>query len=190
MLQLKDNPSPAYSASRDEEALGNDEWAQTWTVAYCKPRQEKALAHDLRQRGVSYFLPMVLRETSSGGRRRRNLYPLFTSYLFFAGGAEERLVAAKTNRISGLIEVKQSQQDEFRRELAAIEKALQAAPDKVQLHPHLTTGTPVKVASGPLKGVEGAVIRWENRRKLLLSVTALGTGVAVEIDPDLVDAYS
>src|ERR1051326_5527933 len=100
MLRLKDNPPMAWPAERPVTEL-----AGRWTVAYCKPRQEKALAWDLTRREVSYFLPMVLRETSSGGRRRRNLYPLFPSYLFFVGDEPERISVLKTDRVARLIEV-------------------------------------------------------------------------------------
>src|SRR5688572_11411870 len=98
MLQLKDNPPSIWPADAlDQLPLG------AWVAAYCRPRQEKALAWDLYKKGVAYFLPMVLRETSSGGRRRRNLYPLFPSYLFIAGREEDRVAGLKTDRIVQII---------------------------------------------------------------------------------------
>jgi transcription antitermination factor NusG len=189
MLQLKENPPLSYSGTASGEELTDEDWQQHWTVAYCKSRQEKALAEDLCQHGVTYFLPMVLRETSSGGRRRRNMYPLFTSYLFFAGDEEARLAALRTDRILHLIEVDEPRQSMLRRELADLEKALRFAPSSIELHPRLVPGARVKIKSGPLKGVEGAVIRSDNKRKLWLGVSALGVGATIEIPADLVDAY-
>ncbi len=187
MIQLDKNPATSYSAATGDARLGADDWAQRWTVAYCKPRQEKALAWDLRERGCSYFLPMVLRETSSGGRRRQNYYPLFPSYLFVPAGDNERLTALKTERIVRFVEVDDAQQEAFCREIAALETALRNCPESVELYAHLAVGTRVRVKVGPLKGVEGVVMQHEQRHKLWLGVTALGVGATVEIHPDLVE---
>lgn len=163
------------------------EIASPWSVAYSKPRQEKALAAELAQREVPYFLPMLLRETSSGGRRRRNLYPLFSSYLFFAGGERERLAALRTERIVQIIEIGEAQQAQFRQEITSLELALHHAPESIELHPRLVPGVRVRIASGPMKDMEGIVLQAQKKHKLLLSVSVLGVGATVEIHADLVE---
>ena len=40
-----------------------------WMVLYTKARQEKALARDLLRRQIPYYLPVVKRVSSHGGRR-------------------------------------------------------------------------------------------------------------------------
>jgi transcription antitermination factor NusG len=188
MLQLSNNPPIAYSSSTGDDGLAAVDWEQKWTAAYCKPRQEKALARDLRERNTTYFLPMVLRETSSGGRRRQNLYPLFPSYLFLPAGEAERLAALKTNRVVRFVDVGDAQQSTFLREIATLETALRNCPKTIELYAHLAAGTRVLVKAGPLKGIEGIVLQHEQRHKLWLGVTALGVGATVEIHPDLVEA--
>ncbi|MBX3435510.1 MAG: KOW motif-containing protein [Pirellulales bacterium] len=182
MLPLRDNPPmtlPGAGPVADEPA--------PWRVAYTKPRQEKALAWDLARKEIPYFLPLVLRETSSGGRRRRNLYPLFASYLFYAGDEETRLAALKTERIVSHVEIAPGEQDRFRREIAALELGLRAAPDQFELHPRLVPGARVRVIGGPMKGLEGTVVSADRPTRLLVGVTALGAGASVEIHPDLVE---
>ena len=158
-----------------------------WTVAYCKPRQEKALGWDLCRRQVNYFLPMVLRETSSGGRRRRNLYPLFPSYLFFAGDEMDRLAVLKTERVVRLIEISDAEQPRFRREIAALETVLERCPESLELYPRLVPGAWVRITAGPMKDVEGVVLQSHNKKKLWLGVSVLGVGATVEIHADLVE---
>jgi len=183
MIRLQDNPPMTWP-----ESVLRSEAPWQWTVAYCKPRQEKALAWDLCRREISYFLPMVLRETSSGGRRRRNLYPLFPSYLFFAGGEAERLTILKTDRVVRLIDVSDAEQTCFRREIACLETALQCCPQSIELYPRLVPGARVRIASGPMKDVEGVVLQAQNKRRLWLGVSVLGVGATVEIHADLVEA--
>lgn len=185
-MQLCDNPPLAFSANSGD-CLSVHDWAQTWSVVYTKPRQEKSLAHDLKDRGVTYFLPAVHRQTSSGGRRRQNLYPLFPSYLFIAGEDDARLQCLKTKRTAHFIQPAKEQQETLRTELQALCTALHVAPKKVEIYKSLLPGVPVTVKSGPLKGVSGTIVSIQNARKLQLSVTILGVGAVVEIHADLVE---
>jgi hypothetical protein len=183
MLRLQDNPPMIWPQSTKLSGI-----RFPWSVAYCKPRQEKALAADLCRLDVPYFLPMVQRETSSGGRRRQNLYPLFPSYLFFAGQERERLAALRTDRIVRIIDVNQSEQPRFRQEIAALDVALQLFPDSIELYPRLVPGVRARITAGPMKDVEGIVLQSQNKRKLWLGVSVLGVGATVEIHADLVEA--
>jgi transcription antitermination factor NusG len=188
VLQLKANPAIAYSAMTGAEQLEAVDWTVPWVVAYSKPRQEKALAWDLRKLGVTYFLPMVERETSSGGRRRRNLYPLFASYLFMTSAEGDRLAALRTDRLVKFIEVPAGQQARLAEELSSLETVLRFAPATIELHPRLVPGAWVRVTSGPMKNVRGVVVEALPNRKLWLGITALGVGATVEIPADLVIA--
>ncbi len=182
MLRLQDNPPMKLpSLATLDLAPGR------WTAVYCKPRQEKALARDLCRREVPYFLPMIYRETSSGGRRRRNLYPMFKSYLFFAGADRERLEVQKTNRHVQLVEIDSASQPSFRREIGSLELALRTAPRVVNLYPQLVTGKRVQITGGPMKGAEGIILSANNLTKLWIGVTLMGAGATVEIHADLVE---
>lgn len=161
-----------------------------WTAAYCKPRQEKALAWDLSRVEVPYFLPMLLRETYSGSRRRRNLYPMFKSYVFFAGEDRERLLVNKTNRTVGFVEIEPAAQDAFRREINSLEIALRAAPKDLELYPQLVTGKRVAVIGGPMKGAEGVILNAENPARLWVGVTMMGAGARLELHADLLEPLS
>ncbi len=182
MLRLQDNPPMKLPSMATLDMA-----AGSWTAAYCKPRQEKALAWDLCRREVPYFLPMVLRETSSGGRRRRNLYPMFKSYLFFAGEECERLEVRKTNRLVHLVEIDSAAQPSFRHEISSLELALRTSPEELELHPQLVTGKRVQITGGPMKGAVGIILSSDNLAKLWIGVTMMGAGATVEIHADLVE---
>src|SRR4051794_39827747 len=63
-----------------------------WWCLHTKPRQEKAMARELRQLGLTFYLPQVLKEDRTPqGRKIRSVIPLFTSYLFLLGDPRERL---------------------------------------------------------------------------------------------------
>jgi hypothetical protein len=179
MLKLSENP-PIRTPGVDCVS-GLD---QPWWVAHTRTRQEKALAWDLCRRGVGYFLPMVERETFSGGRRRQNLYPLFTSYLFFNGDGHVRRDVLATNRVANVLPVRA--RDEFVEEIAALEQALLTGAS-LQLHPRLTHGTRCRVVKGPMRGVEGTILEDADATRLVLHVSLLGQGASLEISADFLE---
>jgi transcription antitermination factor NusG len=160
------------------------EFAGQWWVAHTKSRNEKALAHDLIGREVSYFLPMVWKVRHVRSRRIKSLLPLFSGYLFFCGDERQRVEVLKTNRVASLIEVKDQQL--LVNELSAIEKALQTGT-ALQRHKYIRTGQRCRVTAGPLRDIEGVVEQSKTGSRLILKVDMLGQAASVEIDSDLIE---
>lgn len=155
-----------------------------WHIAHTKARQEKALASDLLAAGVSYFLPMVERETYSGGRRRRNLYPLFTSYVFFAGPAEAKASVFMTNRVANVLPVED--RDAFVSEVSAIERVL-ASGDVLDVLPGFPVGERVVVTKGPYQGTVGTVTSDRPWQSIALVISTLGVGAELKINGDFLE---
>src|SRR5262249_56924627 len=77
-----------------------------WWCLHTKPRQEKATARDLRERGVVYYLPQAVKESRTPqGRRIHSVTPLFAGYVFLHGDAEDRVAAMRGNRLVNVLEV-------------------------------------------------------------------------------------
>jgi transcriptional antiterminator RfaH len=179
MLKLNENP-PALSP----RARQLTELSGRWWVAHTKARCEKAFAFDLIARDIGYFLPMMEHTIFSGGRKRRALIPLFTSYVFFCGGAAERYAALRTGRLSQVIEV--IDQERLIEELSALEQAI-AAHAPLHPHPMVVAGQRCRVCAGPFEGVEGVVVRGSDGLRIVLEVSLLGQGAAIEIDAALLE---
>ena len=180
MLKLSENP--AILTSKVESLA---ELTGTWWIAHTKARFEKVFAWDMLGRGIGYFLPMWEKVIFSGGRKRRVMMPLFTSYVFFCGTDEDRYRAMATNRLCQTIEV--FDQDRLVQELTRIEKAL-VSKAIIDHYPHLPVGSRCRITSGPMVGTEGVVIERNNTKaRMVLEVTILGRGALIEIDADLLE---
>ncbi|MBM4042919.1 MAG: hypothetical protein FJ290_30890, partial [Planctomycetes bacterium] len=179
VLKLSDNP-PALSPTVRELCDLKGQW---W-VAYTMARQEKALAWDLLRRNIGYYLPMREQRSFSGGRNRRTLLPLFPSYVFFCGDENGRYAALTTNRISHIIEVVNQRQ--LVEELSAVQRALAVQP-VVETCALPEVGRRCRVIDGPHKGLEGIVIEDRDKLRFVLRVEALNQGVAVGVDPTLLE---
>ncbi len=179
MLKVSENPPITWP---NEKTIAD--FTGLWWVAHTKSRNEKALAHDLINRDISYFLPMSWKVTHRTGRKIRSLLPLFSGYLFFCGNENQRLGVLRTNRVANLIEV--NDQEKLLSELLDIEQALRAGA-VLTPHRYIKAGQRCRVLSGPLVDLQGIVLKAKTVTRLVLQVDMLGQAASVEIDTDLIE---
>jgi transcription antitermination factor NusG len=179
MLKLTDNPPVLLPGVERVANLSG-----RWWVGHTRARNEKAFAWDMLNHGIGYFLPLVERVTVSSGKKRRALMPLFPSYVFFCGSDEDRYRAMTTNRLCQTIEV--DNQHQLVSELGTIEQAL-AGKATLDLYPHAVEGKRCRVTQGPFRGLEGVVIERRSIARLILQISFISQGAALEIDADLLE---
>ena len=178
MLRVSDNPPSRWPEERSLlEDLGQ------WWVARVKPRNEKALAWELLQLGVSYYLPMFVKRSLRRDSRkpRKSVICTFPGYLSLAGYQERKTTILRTGRVLQVIRV--GDQEKFVRELEQVRKAMQHAHE-VAIQTHLAVGRRVVIVSGPLQGVEGIVIDLQRPKKIFLNVEIFNRAVSVTVSPD------
>jgi len=193
LLKPSENPPitwPGVKSIRDFTGL--------WWVAHTRSRNEKALAQDLINKDISYFLPMSWKVQRRRQRTIRSFLPLFSGYLFFCGNENQRIELLRTNRVANIIEVKDQQR--LLDELLQIERALQAGVP-IAPHSYIKAGQHCRVIAGPLadlqgiiigvpkhkKGHPGGPVKTKNAVRLVLQIDMLGQAASVEIDIDMIE---
>ena len=166
------------------EAVSIREYTGQWWVAHTKSRNEKALAHDLISKEISYFLPMTWKVRRKSRRTIKSLLPLFSGYLFFCGNENQRTEILRTDRVANLIEV--INQEKLLNELVQIERVLQTGTPLVP-HKYIKVGQKCRVIAGPLMGLQGIVVKTKGTMRLVLQVDMLGQAASVEIDIDMIE---
>ncbi|MHC4122513.1 MAG: transcription termination/antitermination protein NusG [Planctomycetota bacterium] len=179
MLKAEENPPIAWP---EEESICD--FIGTWWVAHTKSRNEKALAHDLIAKNISYFLPMSWKTRHLRRRKTRSLLPLFSGYLFFCGNEVHRLETLRTNRVANIIEVED--QPKLITELSQIQQAIQSGVS-LQPHNYIKAGQVCTVLAGPLAGLRGTVLKTKTSARLILKIDMLGQAASVEIDTDSIE---
>ena len=155
-----------------------------WYVLHTRSRQEKALAADLARLNVPYFLPLVRVRRTYGGRIRRVELPLFPGYLFFCGAQRERQAVVKTNRVAQVLDA--PDQVQLITDLQQIYRVV-TSDQPVDLYPRLKKGARCRVASGPLTGLEGIVLRRPGPWRVYIGVHFLGQSAEIQIDAALLE---
>lgn len=158
-----------------------------WFCLHTRPRQEKATARDLRGARVPFYLPLVVRENRTpAGRKITSIRPLFEGYLFLLGDDLQRLQALKGNRLVNIIEV--ADQDALTRDLRQIHQMLRSGL-AIKPEPSAPVGGRIRIASGPLTGVVGTVVRRGKRDHLVAVVKILGLGATVALEDWQVEVF-
>jgi transcription antitermination factor NusG len=132
---------------------------------------------------VPCYLPLRVHRTVSGGKVNTFHLPMFPGYVFAAVSAADWLPLKRTNSVADRIEAR----DEagLLRDLQNVLTVERAQVDLVTAAT-LKPGQKVIVASGPLAGVTGTVLRYKNRTRLQVVIEAIGQAVVLDVDRDSV----
>ena len=154
-----------------------------WYAVYTRSNFEKRVATELAAKNVEHYLPVVPQLHQWKDRRKMIDVPVFPGYVFarFPDSLQARLRVLRTAgavRILGQGERIEPVPDA---EIESIRRLLKANVPCFA-HPFLREGAWVRVKRGPLRGLEGLLVRVKSRSRLVLSVTLLSQSVATEMD--------
>ena len=156
-----------------------------WWVIHTRARHEKRVAATLCERGVEHYLPLVQTERRYGRRVVRFAVPLFPGYVFVHGDDSALELVWKTNRVANVLSV--ADQAQLKNELDQIGRVLTNG-QTVDLYPRLKAGKRCRITSGPLKGIEGVVVRRRSMSRLYIAVTFIAKSAVIEIDAAVLEA--
>jgi len=154
-----------------------------WYAVHTRSNFEARCEQELRLKGVDSYLPAFEEVHDWKDRRSKVRVPLFPSYVFarLVDTAEARIRVLRSAGVVRILGTGSAIEPVPEQELDAIRRLL-ASGRRCLGHPGLLPGTRVEVVSGPLRGVEGTLVRVRNESRLHCSVGMLGRSVSVEID--------
>jgi transcription termination/antitermination protein NusG len=152
-----------------------------WFAVYTNWRHEAAVSRKLRMLEVETFLPVYRcqRRWRNGCHRVLDL-PLFSNYLFVRIGHGER---GRVLGMPGVVALVGSGSQPVPVPDLEIERLRElTAKSLCEPHPYLTIGQRVRIHQGPMRGLEGILVRKKGAHQLVLNVDSVMQGVAVRID--------
>jgi len=159
-----------------------------WYAVYTNANHEKRVAQQLGERSIEHFLPLYDSVRRWKDRRVRLQMPLFPGYLFVRFALRDRVEVLQTPSVAHLVSFSGHPAPLPEEDIQAIQRCLNQGR-QVEPHPYLQAGRRARVRSGPLRGMEGIILRRKNRTRFVLSFDLIMRSVAVEIDDiDLVPA--
>jgi transcription antitermination factor NusG len=166
------------------DAPASGAWFAVWT----KSRHERRVFDQLQERHLDSFLPTVARWSRWKDRKKRIDWPLFPGYCFVHIDPTGSLPVLKCSGVVSLVSCDGRPAAIPDLQIQAI-RTLLSTDLSFDPCPLIRVGQMVEVASGPLRGVVGRLIRKGTHARLVLSVNLIGQGVSVQVDACDVKPY-
>ena len=152
-----------------------------WYVAHSRPRAEKKIAQFCAEEGWIHSLPLYQSVKNYRGKRLVFKKPLFPGYVFVRLEQNDVARARQHRHVANLLSP--PDQTEFVEQLDGILAALETDRE-VRIAPHIVEGNRVKIAAGPLRGIEGFVLHRPGIIEVILRLDFIGHGAAVKVSAD------
>ncbi len=152
-----------------------------WYAVYTKSRHEKVAEINLKNRGVTTFLP--LREIVSRWKDRNKTInvPLFPSYVFVNVGLGDIHRVMYTKGVLKVVGCNGTPVPVPAEQVEAIRTLVQSKL-KYDPYPYLDRGREVLIKSGPLQGVIGRIMEKRSKHRFVLSIDLIKKSVSVEVN--------
>jgi transcription antitermination factor NusG len=151
-----------------------------WCVAYIQARHEKIVAQHLSAFAVENFLPVYQSVRNWNGRRAEVALPLFPCYIFVRIQPSERLRVLETPGVVHLVCFNGTPAILPDEEIEGLRNAVQVL--RARPHEYVRPGDRVRINAGPLRGLDGVVVREKNATRVVVSVDCIMRSFVVEID--------
>ena len=159
----------------------NPELHKPWYALYTRHQHEKRVAETLAGKGFEVFLPLYQAAHRWKDRNKILSLPLFPSYVFIRGSLESSLSIVTTPGFCAFVTTGGRAAPIPDVEIDAVKRTIESSV-RMEPHPFLKCGDPVRIKSGPLEGLEGILVRKNNLLRLVVSIELLMTSAAVEVD--------
>lgn len=172
--QSWDSPDPTVIV------VGN---VENWYAVHTRARHERSVAHRLRERGLTTFLPTVTEVHRWSDRKKTVELPLFSCYLFvkLRPDPAERQRVLQVDSVLGFVGIRGIGTPIPGEQIDAV-RILVNQHLSCSSYPFLKIGQRVRIRSGALDGLEGILLSRNGDRTLIISVDAIQRSLAVRVE--------
>lgn len=154
-----------------------------WFAFRVKPRHEKSVAIQLREKEEDCFLPLLSEIRNWAKRTAKVESPLIPGYVFCRSHRFGFLPVLTTPGVLGVVRAGNSPVPIPDAEISALERVINTSSVRVEACPYIEVGQKVEIRNGPLAGISGIVTELRKSKHMVLSVSLLRRSVLVHVDP-------
>ena len=155
---------------------------EKWIAVYTKSRHEKVVIQELENKNIEAYCPIFKERRQWSDRKRWVEFPLFRSYVFAKIELKNSLYVLQAMGVHHIIKF-QGNISIIPNEIIQNIKSMIDGGFTVEQVEYFVKGDEVIVVDGPLKGMDGIVVKIKNENKLVFKVAAIQQAIAVQIHP-------
>lgn len=158
--------------------------AARWYALTVRHQHERRTAQALATSGWETLVPLYRTKRRWSDRVKEIDLPLFAGYVLCRFERTDRIRVEDTPGVARIVEFGGQPAALSEREVADI-RAVASSKLPLTPWPYLQEGDRVRVDRGPLKGLEGTLVRHRDPWRLVVGVELLQRAIAVEVDPTM-----
>jgi transcription antitermination factor NusG len=156
-------------------------YCHRWCAVQVRPRHEMSVSAILRAKGYEEFVPTYRVRRQWSDRSKQVEMPLFVGYVFCRLNFEIRWTIVATPGVIRIVGTQKGIALIDDQEIEAIQLVVKSGL-KVEPCTYARIGDRVRIAKGPLAGMQGVVTRFKNQQRFVVSVDLIQSSVSVEVD--------
>lgn len=156
-----------------------------WYALHVRHQHERQIEKLLRFQGWDTLAPMYRSQRQWSDRVKEIELPIFSGYVFCQFSREQSRQVEDTPGVLQIVKFLGHPAAIEEREIAGI-RAMVASKVRLTPWPYLKIGDRVRVDRGPLRGLEGTLLRGSEGARLVVGVELLQRSIAAEVDPEMV----
>jgi transcriptional antiterminator RfaH len=158
-----------------------------WYAAYTKSRTEKKILERLTENGFEAYLPIQRKRRQWSDRLKWVEEPLIKSYIFIRVNEKQYYNAINTPGLVCYVtfEGKAAAIPDWQIDL--LKKLLNEGAEMEVSNERFAAGQKIIVVKGTLVGMQGEMVEYRGRKKVLVRLGTTGTNILVTVDLDLIE---
>jgi transcription antitermination factor NusG len=156
-----------------------------WYALNVRHQHERQTEGVLRSQGWETLVPVYRSRRQWSDRVKEIELPLFSGYVFCRFPISDRIHVEDTPGVAQIVKFNGLAAALDEREVDEI-RTMMSAKVRLSPWPYLKAGDRVRVERGPLRGLEGTLLRDGGEARLVVSVELLQRSIAAEVDPEMV----
>ena len=158
-----------------------------WYAAYTKSRTEKKVLTRLTENGFEAYLPITRSRKQWSDRLKWVEEPLIRSYIFIRVNESEYYNAINTPGLVCYVTFEGKAASIPDRQIDMLKMLLNEGAEMEVSNERFAPGEKIIVISGPLVGMQGEMIQYRGKKKVLVRLGSTGTNILVTVGLDLIE---
>ncbi len=158
-----------------------------WYAAYTKSRSEKKVLERLTQTGFEAYLPIRRKRHQWSDRLKWVEEPLIKSYIFIHVNESDYYDAINTPGLVCYVTFEGKAAPIPDRQIDALKMLLHEGAEIEVSNERFAAGQKIIVVSGTLVGMQGEMVEYRGKKKILVRLGATGTNILVTVGLDIIE---
>jgi transcription termination/antitermination protein NusG len=156
---------------------------ESWYAIRTRPRFEKKVLGELKQKDVEAFLPLSTSTRQWSDRQAKIRVPIFPGYVFvrIAASLANRVAVLRTNGVLNFVGPRDVGVPIADEEIESV-RAIVDHGAPFEPYPYLHEGDKVCIRGGPLDGVTGTLEAINGDKSLVISVNLIQRSLAMRVE--------